>query len=59
MGELRCTYWAEKKNIFRILVGRLEGKKSLRTPRHGWEDSLRDFNKFKQMKMTAFIWVIF
>ena len=36
-----------KKNIFRILVGKPEGKKSLGTIRHGMEDSLTDFNKFK------------
>jgi len=48
-----------KKNTFRILVGKPEGKKSLWTPRHGWEDSLMDFNQFKYVTTTVFIWVIF
>ena len=48
-----------KKNILKILVGKPEGKKSLGIPRHGWQDSLKDFNKFKYMTTTAFIWFVF
>jgi hypothetical protein len=31
----------EKRNAYRILVGKLEGKRSLGRPRHGWEDNIR------------------
>jgi hypothetical protein len=33
MGEL--------KNIYRILVGKLEGKRPPERPRHIWEDNIR------------------
>jgi hypothetical protein len=31
----------EKKNACRILVGKPEGKKSLRRPRHRWVDNIK------------------
>jgi hypothetical protein len=31
----------EKKNAYRILVGKPEGKKPLETPRHRWEDNIK------------------
>jgi hypothetical protein len=33
MGEGRCVY--------RVLVGRPEGKRSLGRPRRGWEDNIK------------------
>jgi hypothetical protein len=31
----------EKRNAYRILVGKPKGKRPLRRPRHGWEDNIR------------------
>jgi hypothetical protein len=31
----------EKKNAYRILVGKLEGRSPLGRPRHRWEDNVR------------------
>jgi hypothetical protein len=33
MGEERCVY--------RVLVGKLEGKRPLERPRHRWEDNIK------------------
>jgi hypothetical protein len=31
----------EKRNAYRILVGKLEGKRSLGRPRRRWKDNIR------------------
>ena len=31
----------ERKGVYRVLVGKPEGKKSLGRPRHGWEDNIK------------------
>jgi hypothetical protein len=31
----------ENRGVYRVLVGRLEGKKPLGRPRHRWEDNIR------------------
>jgi hypothetical protein len=31
----------ENRNAYRILVGKLEGKRPLGRPRRGWEDNIR------------------
>jgi hypothetical protein len=31
----------ENRNVYRILVGKAEGKRPLRRPRHRWEDNIR------------------
>jgi hypothetical protein len=31
----------EKRNAYRILMGKLEGKRPLGRPRHRWEDNIR------------------
>jgi hypothetical protein len=31
----------EKKNAYRLLVGKPEGKRTLRKPRRGWVDNIR------------------
>jgi hypothetical protein len=36
-----CSTNGEKKNIYRILVGKLEGKEPLRRPRHRWVDNIK------------------
>jgi hypothetical protein len=29
------------RGVYRVLVGKLEGKKQLDRPRHGWEDNIK------------------
>jgi hypothetical protein len=36
-----CSTNGEKRNAYRILVGRLEGKRPLGRPRRRWEDNIR------------------
>jgi len=31
----------ERKGVYRVLVGKPEGKKSLGSPRHRWEDNIK------------------
>jgi hypothetical protein len=31
----------EDRNVYKVLVGKLKGKRSLRRPRHRWEDGIR------------------
>jgi hypothetical protein len=38
-GYVACM--GEMRNAYKILVGRPEGKKPLRRPRHKWEDNIR------------------
>jgi hypothetical protein len=38
-GQVACM--AEMKNAYKILVGKPEGKRELRRPRLGWDDSIR------------------
>jgi hypothetical protein len=46
--KLRRMRWAgqvarmgERRGAYRILVGRLEGRRPLGTPRRGWEDNIK------------------
>jgi hypothetical protein len=32
---------AEERKVFKVLVGKPEGKRPLRRPRHSWEDGIR------------------
>jgi hypothetical protein len=31
----------ERRGVYRVLVGKPEGKRSLGTPRHSWEDNIK------------------
>jgi hypothetical protein len=46
--KLRRTRWAghvahmgEERNVYRVLMGKSEGKRSLGRPRHSWEDGIK------------------
>jgi hypothetical protein len=36
-----CSTHGEKRNVYTILVGKLEGKRPLERPRRRWEDNIR------------------
>jgi hypothetical protein len=38
-GHVACM--GEGRNVYRVLVGRPEGKRPLERPRHTWEDGLK------------------
>jgi len=33
--------WRERRGVYRVLVGKPDGKKPLRRPRHKWEDNIK------------------
>jgi hypothetical protein len=37
----RCSTNGERRNAYRLLVGKSEGKRSLGRPRHRWLDNIR------------------
>jgi hypothetical protein len=36
-----CSSDGEERGVYRVLVGKPEGKRPLRRPRHRWEDNIR------------------
>jgi len=36
-----CSPYGERRGAYRVLVGKLEGKRSLGRPRHRWEDNIK------------------
>ena len=41
-----CSVYGERGCLYRILVGKPEGKRSLGRPRHRWEDNIKmDFQE--------------
>jgi hypothetical protein len=38
-GHVGCI--GEKRNAYRILVGKADGKRPLVTPRHRWKDNIK------------------
>ena len=41
MGRTRCTYGSVQKYIYRVLVGKPEGKRHLGRPRCRWGDNIK------------------
>ena len=41
MGWACSAYWVERRGVYRVLVGKPEGKRPLGRPRNRWEDILR------------------
>jgi len=35
-----CSAYREKSGVYRVLVGKSEGKRPLGRPRRGWEDNI-------------------
>ena len=36
-----CSAYGERRGVYRVLVGKLEGKRPLGRPRRRWEDSIK------------------
>jgi len=36
-----CSVYGEKRGVFRVLVGKPEGKRPFGRPRHRWEDNIK------------------
>jgi len=36
-----CSTYGERKGVYRVLVGKPEGKKTLGRPRSRWEDNIK------------------
>jgi hypothetical protein len=48
----------EKRNAYRILVGKPEGKRPLGRPRHRWEDNIKmDLSETGGVVWTGLIWL--
>jgi hypothetical protein len=48
----------EGRGVYRVLVGRPEGKRPLGRPRRRWEDNIKmDFREIGSMGRTGFSWV--
>jgi hypothetical protein len=56
VGLVVCI--GEMRNVYRILVGKLEGKLPLRRPRHRWEDKIKmDLWEMGFEVCIGFIWL--
>ena len=38
---MACSTYGERKGVYRVLVGKPEGKRPLGKPRHRWEDNIK------------------
>jgi hypothetical protein len=45
----------EKRNVYRILVGKPEGKRPLRRPRHKWIDNIK--MELLQIELIVVDWI--
>jgi hypothetical protein len=47
----------EKRNTYRLLVGKLEGKRPLRRPRHRWIILGRILERWDGVMWTGLVWL--
>jgi hypothetical protein len=48
----------EKRNVYRLLLGKPEGKRSLGRPRHRWVDNIRIYlESWDGVMWTRLIWL--
>jgi hypothetical protein len=53
-----CGIHREGRGVYRVLVGRPEGERSLGRPRHRWEDNIKmDLREIGSMGRTGFDWL--
>jgi hypothetical protein len=49
----------EKRNAYRVLVGKPEGKRPLGSPRYRWEDNIKmDLRVIEWVVWTGFLWLM-
>jgi len=41
MRDRACSVYGERRGVYRVLVGKPEGKRPLGRPRHRWEDNIK------------------
>jgi hypothetical protein len=48
----------EKRNVYRLLVGKPEGKRPLGRPRRRWEDNIKmDLGEIGRVEWTGLVWL--
>lgn len=47
-----CSMQGKKENVFKVLVGKPEGNRELKRPRHGWENNIKTGMKELEPKGT-------
>jgi hypothetical protein len=58
MGAACSTYVGEERCLYRVLVGKLEGKRPLGRPRHRWENNVKmDLQEVGGGAWTGSIWL--
>jgi len=56
VGHVACM--GERRGIYRVLVGKPEGKRPPARPRHRWEDNIKmDFQEVGWGAWTGMIWL--
>jgi hypothetical protein len=49
---------AWERNVYKVLVGKPEGKRPLGRPRHRWEDGIgTDFREISWIMLSGFSWL--
>jgi hypothetical protein len=54
MGRI-CSRYGEKRNAYRILLGKPEGKRPPGRPRYKWEDNIKIGLRWNGLIWTGFI----
>ena len=53
-----CSAYGDRRGVFRVLVGKPEGKRPLGRPRRRWEDNIKmDFRKWDVGVWTGSSWL--
>jgi len=53
VGHVACT--GEKRNAYRVLVGKAEGKTPIERPRCKWEDNIKIY--VEEIRLEAVDWI--
>jgi hypothetical protein len=53
-----CTTYGERRDVYRVLLGKSEGKTPLGKPRHRWEVSIKmDLREVGRGSWAGLIWL--
>ena len=53
-----CSMCGERRGLYRVLVGKPEGKIPFQRPRHRWEDNIKmDFEEWDVGSLPGLIWL--